>query len=35
MRIIDRILNFVKSIFEEDDSQEWEEFIAKLSEIRS
>lgn len=35
MQIIDRILNFVKFLFQEDDSQEWEEFIAKLSEIRS
>ncbi len=35
MQIIDRILNFVKSIFQEDDSQEWEEFISKLSEIKS
>lgn len=35
MQIIDRILNFVKSIFEEDDSQEWEEFISRLSEIKS
>lgn len=35
MQIIDRILNFVKSIFQEDDSQEWEEFISRLSEIKS
>ena len=34
MQIID-ILNFIKSIFQEDDSQEWEEFISKLSEIKS